>query len=172
MKYEDIIRVLNKEKVDYLVTGGVAVVLHGAIRFTADIDLILNLDVTNLKKFLDAMKSIGYRPRIPVSEKDILDTKKREQWITEKNMIALSFYHPKDPIILVDILIDTKNLPADYSKLKLDSVQRKIGNLRMNILSIDAILEMKKSAGREQDKADVKALTEIKKLAKNKAKQK
>ncbi len=162
MLYEEIIQALNKDRVDYLVAGGVAVVLHGVIRMTADLDLVLDLDTGNLKKFLSTIKTLGYRPRVPVSEKDILDPKKRRQWIEEKNMIALSFYNPKNPILLLDVLIDQESLPLRFEDMKQRSVKYKIGRLSVPLVAVDDMIVLKKAAGREQDKADIEALMVIK----------
>lgn len=169
MVYEEIIQALNKDRVDYLVAGGVAVVLHGIIRMTADLDLVVDLDAGNLKKFLSTIKALGYKPRVPVSEKDILDPKKRRQWVEEKNMLALSFYNPKNPLLLVDVLIDQEGLPMDFAAMKQGSVKYKIGRLSIPVVSVDDMIVLKKAAGREQDKADIKALMEIKKREKNQA---
>jgi len=163
MVYEEIIQALNKDRVDYLVAGGVAVVLHGVIRMTADLDLVLNLDTDNLKMFLSTIKSLGYRPRVPVSEKDILDPAKRRQWIEEKNMLALSFYNPNNPLLLVDLLIDQESQPVSFAKMKKEGVKYKIGRLSVPVVSVDNMIKLKKAAGRDQDKADIKALMELRK---------
>ncbi len=39
--YQPLFRALNESEVRYVVVGGVATVLHGYARFTADIDLIV-----------------------------------------------------------------------------------------------------------------------------------
>jgi len=44
MIYEEILRALNARKVNYVVVGGVALVLHGVVRMTADLDLIVRLE--------------------------------------------------------------------------------------------------------------------------------
>jgi len=44
MFYQEIFDALEKKKVQYLVVGGVAVVLHGFVRATADLDLMVALD--------------------------------------------------------------------------------------------------------------------------------
>ncbi len=52
MHYESIttlIKNLNDAAVEYLVVGGLAVVAHGYVRFTADVDLLLGLDHANVK---------------------------------------------------------------------------------------------------------------------------
>lgn len=43
MIYEEIFRALNANKVKYVVVGGIALVLHGVVRLTADLDLIVRL---------------------------------------------------------------------------------------------------------------------------------
>jgi hypothetical protein len=40
---EQVLAALNAENVRYLVVGGVAVVLHGHLRTTADLDLVVEL---------------------------------------------------------------------------------------------------------------------------------
>ena len=40
----DVIRGLNSSGVSYVVVGGVAVVLHGRLRTTVDLDLVIALD--------------------------------------------------------------------------------------------------------------------------------
>ncbi len=169
MVYEEIIQALNKDRVDYLIAGGVAVVLHGVIRMTADLDLVLNLETNNLKKFLSTIKALGYRPRVPVSEKDILDPAKRKQWIEEKNMLALSFYNPKNPLLLVDVLIDEESRPLRFEDMKQDSVKYKVGRLSVPVVSVDDMIKLKKAAGRDQDKADIVTLMEIKEREENQA---
>jgi len=52
MVYEDIFTKLNERKVNYLVVGGIALVLHGVVRLTADLDLIVKLQSDNLAKFI------------------------------------------------------------------------------------------------------------------------
>jgi hypothetical protein len=57
---ETIFKTLNKNEVRYLVAGGLAVVAHGYVRFTADIDLILDMTVKNLKRAVKVFNTIGY----------------------------------------------------------------------------------------------------------------
>ncbi len=41
--YEEVFRKLSDREVKYAVAGGVALVLHGVVRLTADLDLIVEL---------------------------------------------------------------------------------------------------------------------------------
>jgi hypothetical protein len=59
--FERIFSGLEARQVQYLVVGGVAVVLHGHPRFTADLDLVLLLDDSNIKAALGALAELEYR---------------------------------------------------------------------------------------------------------------
>jgi len=63
------------------VVGGVAVVLHGHLRFTAALDLVISLDRGNLSRGLRALEGLGYRPRAPVALDEFLDPEVRRTWI-------------------------------------------------------------------------------------------
>ena len=161
MFYEEFFKSLNKKHIDYVVVGGVAFVLHGVVRLTADLDLMVSLDRDNIAKFVDVMDEFGYKPRIPVKAAELLDSQKRDYWLKEKNMKVFSFYHPHQAISLIDIFIYE---PVDYKEMKDHSVKMKIGNLFIPVASIDDLIKMKEISARKQDKEDIKALKKIKKL--------
>lgn len=64
---ERALQALNSAGVRYLVVGGVAVVLHGHLRTTADLDLVVQLERENVLKAVRALAGLGYRPRAPVA---------------------------------------------------------------------------------------------------------
>jgi predicted nucleotidyltransferase len=55
---EAVLAALNEAEVRYLVAGGVAVVLHGHLRTTADLDLIVDLHAENTAKVVTALESL------------------------------------------------------------------------------------------------------------------
>ena len=59
MYYGDVFNALNKAKVDYPVVGGVALVLHGVVRLTVDMDLMVETSEHNLKKFVYTLGVLG-----------------------------------------------------------------------------------------------------------------
>ncbi|PYR65345.1 MAG: hypothetical protein DMG20_14885, partial [Acidobacteria bacterium] len=75
-----IVGALNENQVRYLIVGGLAVVAHGYLRFTADVDLLLSVDSDNLKRTVGALKTLGYRPRAPVDFDDFVDRSNRQKW--------------------------------------------------------------------------------------------
>src|SRR5512143_410683 len=91
---ETIVRALNAAGVRYVVAGGLAVVAHGYVRFTADVDLILDLSRDNLVKATAALKSLGYRPRAPVPLEAFCEEKNRQDWARDKGMKVFSLHSP------------------------------------------------------------------------------
>lgn len=160
MFYEELFKALNKKRVDYVVVGGVACVLHGVVRLTADIDLMIALNEKNIAQFVEVMKDLGYKPRIPVIVDELTDQKKREFWLKEKNMKVFSFYNPGQAISLIDIFIYE---PIDYKKTRARAVKMKMGNLSITVASKDDLIQLKRISGRRQDLEDIKALQKIKK---------
>lgn len=85
---EAILRALNEADARYLIVGGLAVVAHGYVRYTADIDIVLNLERENVIRAMNALEAIGYRPLLPVKGSDFADENLRRSWIEEKNMLV------------------------------------------------------------------------------------
>jgi len=59
---------LNKNEIEYVIVGGVAVMYHGVPRTTVDIDIILQLDDEEIPSFVDFLNSNGFS----ASTEDIL----------------------------------------------------------------------------------------------------
>lgn len=158
MLFEEIFRELNKKRIDYVVVGGVAVVMHGVVRLTADLDLMVHLEEKNLTKFVEVMNELGYKPKVPVKAESFIDPENRRMWIEEKNMRVFSFYHPKKGIMLIDIFV---NEPLPYNKIRKNAVELKMGNLVIPTVSVKDLIQLKEISGRPQDLADIEALKRL-----------
>lgn len=160
MYYEDVIIAFNKNKVKYAVAGGVAVTLYGFTRFTADIDLIVELSKSNLEKLFDTLYDLDYRPKVPVSKEDFIDEKKRMEWIKDKGMIVFSFFHLKDHLKLIDIFVTE---PIKFSEISKKIEKIKINGLTISTVSLRHLRKLKLLASRPQDLIDLRNLEEIQK---------
>lgn len=160
MFYEEVFRKLGERKIRYAVAGGIALVLHGAVRFTADLDLIVELSAGNLKKFLTAMSELGYKPRLPVKAEDFADPLTRESWIAEKGMKVFTFHHPQQQISQVDVFI---NEPLRFDEIEKEIVRITARDVVIPVVSLSHLKMLKRIAGRPQDIADVEALEELEK---------
>ncbi|MCD6109135.1 hypothetical protein J7J83_00010 [bacterium] len=159
--FEKIFKEFNSAKIKYLVVGGVAVNLHGYVRFTGDLDILLLLEEKNLEKVDTVMHKLGYSERLPVSIMSLKDEKQVKAWLKEKNMLAFSFTPPKNNPLQVDIVIEES---LRFDKIVKDKVTKRIDNVSIPVVSIDQLIKMKRKADRQQDITDLEALIKLKKL--------
>jgi len=167
MLYKDVFRELNRRGVEYLVVGGVAVVFHGVIRLTIDLDLMVDLREENLEKFVAGMTSLGYKPHLPVNAKALLDAGERKKWGKEKNMIVFPFYNTKKVHETVDVFIDD---PVGFKKAYAERNSFNVEGVKVPVISLEYLEKMKKISGRKQDLADIEALKYLKEVSDEKRK--
>lgn len=158
LDYLGIFREFNEKKIGYLVVGGTAVNLHGIPRMTYDIDLILDMDNENIRKFLEIVKGWGFYPKVPVDIMDFAERKKREEWIKNKNMKAFNLTNPEWAISEIDIIIDS---PVDYQEALNRAKYITIEKVNVPVIGMSDLIKMKKDTGRLQDKADIENLKRI-----------
>lgn len=159
MYYEDIFKALKEKRVRYLVVGGIAMSLYGHPHSTADLDIMIDLTKANIDRFISAVESLGFKPKAPVSLESFADPQMREAWASEKNMIVLCLYNPKEPLEEVDIFI--KN-PIDFKKAYRNKSDNNIGEIDITVVSIDDLIKLKEISGRKHDMADIPMLKKIK----------
>jgi hypothetical protein len=153
---EAIFRALNKAAVRYLVAGGLAVNAHGYMRFTKDVDFVIQLVPDNIHRTFQALAQLGYRPNVPISESQFQDEALRKRWILEKGMQVLQLWsdlHIETPI---DIFVE-EPFPFDveYDRAL---VKAMYGSIEVRFVSIPTLIRMKESANREQDRIDIEHL--------------
>jgi hypothetical protein len=144
--------ILAQAKVPYAIVGGYAVAMHGVLRGTVDVDLVISWSLEYLQKAEAAFKQIGLVSRIPVTAADLF--RFRDEYMQKRNLVAWNFYDPANPVNQVDIIITYDLKGAHIKKLKTFSGV-------ICILSIDELIKMKKVSGRPQDLEDIKALKEV-----------
>jgi hypothetical protein len=152
---EEVLEALNRAQVRYLVVGGVAVVLHGYLRTTADLDLVIQLETENTLRALAALTALGYRPRVPESPAGLADPAIRQRWIREKNLTVFSLWNPARAGFDVDLFVEE---PFDFDRVYARAVQVSLERIEATVVALDDLLELKKKAGRPLDQEDVTAL--------------
>ena len=153
--YEEILREFQKQKVKYVLVGGIAFNLLGGSRNTLDMDILVEISDENLFKIVRILKNAGYHVKQPVDPLMIADKNTREDWIKNKHMKAFNFYKDERSYEEVDIIIDS---PVDFRKANKDSVKVKVGGLILPVISAKNFIKMKRSAGRDKDKSDIKEI--------------
>jgi hypothetical protein len=146
---------LARRKVRYVVVGGVAVVLHGVPRFTADIDLVLALDTANVHAALDALAGLAYRPRAPVPLLDFADPSVRRAWIEDKGLTVFSLWSPDHPATEIDLFIEE---PFPFDEVFARATRVDLGANQVIVASIADLVELKRRADRPRDREDIERL--------------
>lgn len=155
VEFERVISALNDAGVDYVIVGGIAVVLHGVDRLTADLDVVLDLERDAALKAMKCLQQLGYRPRPPVRMEEFAESDRRQQWMETKNMRVFSLWDPHGELPVLDLFV---SYPLDFARLLDDSVEVDIGGLRTRIASVEHLIEMKSGTRRDKDLQDIAAL--------------
>ena len=151
-----IFQALDKHRVKYLVAGGIAVNAHGYLRFTKDIDFVVQLAPENIAGTFTALGTLGYRPSVPITAEQFSDHNNRRQWIEEKKMKVLQFWSDKHPETPVDVLID---MPFDFAVELADATWKDLRDIGpIPVVKLSTLLQLKRAANREQDRIDLENL--------------
>ncbi|MFX1517593.1 MAG: nucleotidyl transferase AbiEii/AbiGii toxin family protein [Promethearchaeota archaeon] len=159
MFYFELLKELFNRQIQYLIVGGLAVNLHGIPRVTQDIDIIILMTNSNIKKINSVLKELNYIPRLPINPEDLMNRGIVEIWIKDRNLKALSFYHKTDDYKGVDIVLVH---PLDFEEAFKKRITKKIDNIEIYIVSIEDLIAMKVASGRGQDLSDVAMLEKVK----------
>lgn len=156
--YADLFARLADAGVRFIVVGGVAVVLQGVARLTADIDLVLDLDPDNVRRAIHALQAHGLQPLAPVNALDFADSAKRQEWIDTKNLDVFSMRDPGNPLVTVDLFARAP-LPFEdlWSRADVFTIQSR----ELRVACIADLIAMKRIAGRPQDLLDIEKLERL-----------
>ena len=150
MDTEKLLRLLKEYKVDFVIIGATAFPVHGYARATLDIDIFIRPVRENAEKAWAALKKFGY-DMTDVSVEDLL----------EKKLLIRQY------AVETDIHPFVKGVSFD--RIWKNKVKAKFGNTFVYFASLDDLIKMKKAAGRVKDLEDLKILSGIKKMLKEKS---
>jgi predicted nucleotidyltransferase len=156
----EILFALGDAGVEFVVGGGVAAVLHGVERVTLDVDVALNMDATNVEKFLSVMAQLGLQPRVPVPPRDLMSAEAVRRMIAEKDALVFSFLDFDRPLRQVDVFLKNE---LSFDKLIADANTVIVEGHAFKIVGIETLLAIKHSIQpqREKDIFDIKQLEKL-----------
>jgi hypothetical protein len=137
----DLLQLLNASKSKYMLIGGYAVGIHSEPRYTKDLDIWIDCSKPNAKKILKLLTEYG-APTDNLSEKDL----------ATPGLIFIFGIAPQR----VDIINHIKG--ADFKSCYARRVRKQVGKTEINVVSIKDLINLKKLAGRDQDKIDIAKL--------------
>ena len=158
MEIKKIFDILNQYNVKYLVCGGLAVNIYGIPRMTADIDLLLDFEESNVLNFENATKYLLFQSVIPLSINAFVKKEDRLKVVKEKNLIAYSYFNSLAGYMNLDVLLDA---PIEFDMLWNNKAERKVGETTIHLVSVEDLIELKKYSNRIQDQKDILLLSKL-----------
>ena len=143
--YKELLKLLNENKVEYLVVGAFALGFYGSPRNTGDIDIWISISKENAKRMEKTLIDFGVSS-LGYSEKDFLE---------EGSVIQIGV-----PPVRIDFLtsisgVDFLEAYKNKEKIVLDGEE-------VFYLSKNDFIKNKRASGRLKDLADIEAITERK----------
>ena len=139
--YEDLFKILNAEKIKYLVVGAYAVMYYTQPRYTKVIDIWIIPGLNDTDKIYRALKKFG-APLRGINPEDFSD----------KSMILQIGVAP----VRIDILLNISGVSAQ--KAWKNKKRIKYGQTPIYVLGKNDLIAAKRKAGRPQDQIDLENL--------------
>ncbi len=159
--FREILDSLFEHRVECIIIGGVALLLHGSTRVTLDIDILYERSCENIRRLVDALKPFkpklrlaGDQPPVdfPFDEHTIWNGANFTLWTADFD---------------IDLLASTLDLPNYEAVLPESDVITTNRDRTFRILSLDALLRIKRRLNRLKDQLalpEIEALIEIRDL--------
>jgi len=153
-RFADVLRLLVERRVDFMVVGGVAAVLHGAPVSTFDLDVLYSPATENLPRLAEALHELDALYRDPAGRRIRPDVER----------LAAGGHH----------LLATSSGPLDvlghlgegwtFDTLLSRSDMMRVADFEVRVLDLAALVEAKEHAGRDKDLAMLPVLRETLRL--------
>ena len=139
--FKELLSILARHEVRYLVVGGYAVMLYSEPRWTKDLDLWIALDARNARAVFAALREFG----APLAG------------LTESDFSAPGyFYQMGNPPLRLDVMMDIPG--GDFEAAWAHRNTINLGGTAVHFIGRDDLIAVKMASGRDQDLKDVQGL--------------
>lgn len=145
-QHQQLLSLLLKYQVDFIIIGGYSVIYHGYARTTGDVDIWLRPDNFNKEKLVNAFIDLNLSDE-SIHELSMLDFNK-----------PLSFHIWQEPE-KADFL--TYISGVDFEEANQEKLIALVDGLSVPFLHLNHLILSKMTTGRLQDKADIEELQKI-----------
>lgn len=140
----DLLQLFDAHKVKYLIIGGYAVSYYAEPRYTKDLDFWIECSGVNGRRIIAALEEFG-APLASITAKDFATPG-----------VA---YTAGLPPLRFDILTRVKG--ADFKTAYENRLRTSLNGIPVHYVPLEVLIELKKAAGRPQDKVDISQLKKI-----------
>jgi predicted nucleotidyltransferase len=142
--FRDFLLALNNSKVEYLIIGGYAVILHGYSRTTGDLDIWVNCTTANYNRLKSAFAEFKM-PLLGMSLEKFLDIKNYDV-----------FTYGRSPVS-IDIMTAAKGLL--FAESFAQAKKMKVDDIEVYLVDYRDLITAKKASARLKDLDDINNLS-------------
>lgn len=140
--FHEILPLLVRHDIRFIVIGGGAAIAHGLGRLTYDVDVVYARDADNLRKVVEALRPYqpylrGAPPGLPF------------RW-DERTLAAGLNFTLTTTLGDLDLLGDVTG-GGGYDQLLADAVELEVFGVRCRFVTLEKLIHLKRSAGRAKD---------------------
>ncbi len=139
--FRDLLVLLNKNDVAFMIVGGYALAFHGAPRFTGDIDIYVRPDRDNAIRILAALNEFGFGS-LGLTSEDFQSPNK----VTQLGV----------PPIRIDLI--TSITGVTWEEAEDNKCAGNYGDVPVFFIGKDQFIANKMATGRKKDLADIEAI--------------
>jgi hypothetical protein len=139
--YEELLKLLNKNRVKYCIVGAFAVAFYAEPRYTKDLDILVEPSLENGKKIVKALKEFGFGS-LDISAQDF----------NKKDGIIQLGYEP----VRVDIITSIEG--CSFDEVWKEKKQGTYGKVKVNFIGLKELIKNKETSKRWMDKMDLRIL--------------
>jgi hypothetical protein len=136
--FKEFLRLLNANRVDYLLVGGYAVGLHGYPRATVDLDVWVRATPDNADRLMQALRAFGFD----------LPTLEPKLFVDPRSIVRFG-----TPPFRIEIMTSIDGV--DYDTCRRRPWMFDLEGLAVPVISLDDLKTNKRAAGRNKDLADL-----------------
>ncbi len=143
IRFVDILGVLVRHRVEFVVVGGVAAILEGVPIATFDVDVVPCRTTDNNARLLAALVEVNAQYRDPIGRRILPDLEKLESF--RLHLLNTDFGK-------LDLLTKIGD-GLTYDELLTRSSEYELDGMKLRVLNLEVIIEAKEIADRPKDRA-------------------
>ncbi|MEM6963318.1 MAG: nucleotidyltransferase [Bacteroidota bacterium] len=141
--FQDFLKALNNNNVDYVLVGGYAVILHGYSRTTGDMDIFVRKSKENYQKIVATFLEFGM-PTFDMTETNFLENEKVDVFSFGISPVS------------IDVITSIKSL--SFNEVIENATIHQIDEIPICVIHVNDLIRQKKAVNRPKDINDIEHL--------------
>lgn len=154
-QFEEILKILTQNHVEFILIGGLAAVVHGFSGATADLDVVYSRAPGNVKKIIKALSP--HHVRLRALDENL------PFFFDEKTFENCHNFTLTTDLGDLDLLFEIPGF-QDFTDILSHSERIEVFNMECRVLSLEGLIHNKKACARPKDLLQLQELEAIKRI--------